>query len=175
MGILNIKKKTAVKFIKNKQNILQKEKKTQTKRVKKVGVLAEVSLFQSYDFRTRLSSELGIEEEDMMVLLFDPSGKENSLNNSKICDEKSFGLYGRVKAPALANFLEKKFDLLINYCEAGHVYDQVIMVRSLAGLKIGYDHPNNFFNDISIKIKGNQLDTFNAELVKYLEILKLID
>ena len=174
MGILNIKKKTAVKFIKNKQNILQKEKKTQTKRVKKVGVLAEVSLFQSYDFRRRLSSELGIEEEDMMVLLFDPSGKENSLNNSKICDEKSFGLYGRVKAPALANFLEKKFDLLINYCEAGHVYDQVIMVRSLAGLKIGYDHPNNFFNDISIKIKGNQLDTFNAELVKYLEILKLI-
>ena len=48
------------------------------------------------------------------------------------------------------------------------------MVRSLARLKVGYDHPNNLFNDISIKIKGNQLDTFNAELVKYLEILKLI-
>jgi len=174
MGILNLKKKTAVKFIKNKQNILPKEKKTESKRIKKVGVLAEVSLFQTYDFRKRLSSQLGIQEEDMMVLLFDPSGKENSLNYSKICSEKSFGLYGSVKAPALVNFLEKKFDLLINYCEADQVYDQVIMVRSLAGLKVGYDHPNNFFNDISIKIKGNQLDTFNAELVKYLELLKLI-
>jgi hypothetical protein len=175
MGILNLKKKTAVKFIKNKQNIRPKEKKTETKKIRKVGVLAELSLFETYDFRKRLSGELGIEEEDMMVFLFDPSGKENSSNNSKVCNEKSFGLYGSVKAPALANFLEKKFDLLINYCEADQVYDQVIMVRSLAGLKVGYDHPNNFFNDISIKIKGNQLDTFNAELVKYLEILKLID
>lgn len=174
MGILNLKKKTAVKFIKNKQNNLPKGKKTGTKKIKKVGVLAEVSLFQTYDFRKRLSSELGIEEEDMMVFLFDPTGKENSMDNSKICNEKSFGLYGSVKAPALANFLEKKFDLLINYCEADQVYDQIIMIRSLAGLKVGYDHPNNFFNDISIKIQGNQLDTFNAELVKYLEILKLI-
>lgn len=175
MGILNLKKKTAFKFIKNKQNNLPEEKKTAVKKIKKVGVLAETSLFQTYDFTKRLCSELGIEEEEMTVFLFDRSGKDSSLNTSKVCSEGSFGLYGKIKSPALTNFVEKKFDLLINYCEANLVYDQIIMIRSVASLKVGFEHETNRFNDISFKVDGNKIDTFNNELKKYLEILKLID
>jgi len=175
MGILNLKKKTAIKFIKNKQNNLPGSKKTAVKEIKKVGVLAEISLFQTYDFTKRLCSELGIEEEEMTVFLFDRSGKDNSLNTTRVCNEDSFGLYGKIKAPALSNFVEKKFDLLINYCDANLVYDQIIVFRSAAGLKVGFEHEENHFNDISFKVDGNKIDTFNNELVKYLEILKLIN
>ena len=174
MGILNLKKNTAFKFIKNKQNNLPEVKKTTVKEIKKVGVLAEVSLFQSYDFTKRLCMELGIEEEELTVFLFDRRGKDKTLNTTKVCNEYSFGLYGKIKSPALANFVEKKFDLLINYCEANLIYDQIIMIRSVAGLKVGFEHENNHFNDISFRVDGNKIDTFNNELIKYLEILKLI-
>ena len=96
------------------------------------------------------------------------------MNTTKVCNEYSFGLYGKIKSPALANFVEKKFDLLINYCEANLIYDQIIMIRSVAGLKVGFEHENNHFNDISFRVDGNKIDTFNNELIKYLEILKLI-
>ena len=75
MGILNLKKNTAFKFIKNKQNNIPEVKKTTVKEIKKVGVLAEVSLFQSYDFTKRLCMELGIEEEELTVFLFERRGK----------------------------------------------------------------------------------------------------
>jgi len=175
MGILNLKKKTADKFIKNKQKIVPESKKSDVRRIKKVGVLAETGLFRSYDFTKRLSAELGIDEEDLTVFLFDPSGKDDALDHYKVCNEKSFGLYGKIKSVALDHFLEKKFDLLINYCEADLVYPRIIMIKSKAGLKAGYDHEKNFYNDISIKIPGNKIDTFNAELIKYLQILKLIN
>jgi hypothetical protein len=174
MGILNLKKKTAFKFIKNKQNNRPEEKKTAVREINKVGVLAEIGLFQTYDFTKRLCSELGIEEEEMTVFLFDKSAKDNSLGTTKVCNENSFGLYGKIKSPALTNFVEKKFDLLINYCEANLIYDQIIMIRSEASLKVGFEHESNHFNDISFKVEGNKIDTFNNELVKYLEILKLI-
>ena len=175
MGILNLKKKTADKFIKNKQKNTPESKKSEVRRIRNVGILAEIGLYRSYDFTKRLSAELGIQEEYLTVLLFDPSGKDEALDHYKVCNEKSFGLYGKIKGVALSHFVEKKFDLLINYCEPDLVYPRIIMIESRAGLKAGYDHEKNFYNDISIRIPGNKIDTFNAELIKYLQILKLID
>ena len=92
-----------------------------------------------------------------------------------MCDEKNFGFNAKIKSEALSKFVDTKFDLLINYCNPELLFPKVIMLKSKAQLKAGFDAESNFFNDISVKTPGNDIDTFNAELVKYLQILKLID
>ncbi len=175
MGILNLKKKTACKFIKNKQNRAQAAKINELSSIAKVGVLAELTLFQTYDFTNSLSNGLGIEQDEIVVFLFDRDKEGVKPENHKICDEGCFGLFGKIKSLSLDRFVNKKFDLMINYCEPDLVYAQVIMLRSHARLKAGFEHENNFFNDIAIKTAGNKIDTFNTELVKYLQLLKLIN
>ena len=175
MGLLNLKNKTATKFIKNQRNATGRKKEFELKSVKKIGVLAELSLFETYDFTKRLAGELKVSDEDLKVFLYDPTGKGKAPGFFKSCSDKDFGFFGKVKSEALNRFLTIDFDLLINYCDASLLYPKVIMMRSAAKMRAGFENEANFFNDIAVKAKQNDIDTFNNELAKYLRILKLID
>ncbi|MGB5321183.1 DUF6913 domain-containing protein [Lutimonas sp.] len=174
MGILNLKNTTANKFIKKQLKAAASERKFELKLIKRVGVLAEVSLFQTYDFTKRLSEGLNLEVEDLKVCLFDPSGKDTALEFQRLCSEKDFGFYGNIKSEALNKFVSRDFDLLVNYCDPELLFPKVIMLKSAAKMKAGFEHEANFFNDIAIKVPGNDIDGFNRELLKYLRILNLI-
>jgi len=174
MGILNLKNKTANKFIKNQRKADGFNKEIKVKVVKRVGVLAELALFQTYDFTKRLSEALHLQPEDLKIVLFDPTGKGTAHEHYRVCDESHFGFNGKIKSEIISKFVSRDFDLLINYCDPELLFPKVIMLKSAAQLKAGFDHESNFFNDISIKTTANDLDTFNEELVKYLQILKLI-
>lgn len=175
MGLLNLKIKTAHKFIKKQRKDSDSKREFEIQQIKKVGILAELSLIETYDFSKRLSSQLNLEVEDLKMCLFDPSGKGEPPEFKRLCNEKDFGLNGKIKSEVLNKFVNSEFDLLINYCDPGLLYPKVIMLRSEAKLKAGFDHETNFFNDISVKTTGNDIDTFNTELLKYLHILKLIN
>lgn len=174
MGILNLKNKTASKFIKNQLNTAGSEKEFEVKVIKKIGVLAELSLIQTYDFTARLSEEFNLETEDLKVCLFDPSGKNSDTPEYRCCSENDFGFFGKIKSEFLNKFVSTEFDLLINYCDPKLLFPKVIILRSNAKMRAGFDDKANFFNDISIKVQANDIDGFNKELLKYLGILKLI-
>ncbi|MDN3644364.1 hypothetical protein QWY87_16740 [Lutimonas halocynthiae] len=175
MGLLNLKNKTAHKFIKKQRKAIALNKEFDVISINRVGVLSELSLIQTYDFTKRLSESLGLRQEDMKVFLFDVVGKSEAPGFYGMCDEKNFGFNAKIKSEALSKFVDIKFDLLINYCNPELLFPRVIMLKSKAQLKAGFEAEANFFNDISVKTPGNDIDTFNAELVKYLQILKLID
>lgn len=174
MGILNLKNKTVHKFIKNQRKAAPITKEINVKVINKVGVLSEVSLFQTYDFTKRLSEGLKIGTEDLKVILFDPTGKETAVEKFRTFNEKDFGFHAKVKSEIVNKFVNTNFDLLINYCDPELLFPKVVVLRSKAQLKAGFENESNFFNDISIKTTGNDIDTFNEELVKYLQILKLV-
>jgi len=175
MGLLNLKFITARKFIKKQRKVSDSKKEFEITPIRRVGVVAELSLIQTYDFTKRLSQQLNIQPEEVKMCLFDPSGKEEAPEFNRLCNEKDFGLNAKIKSEFLNKFVNNKFDLLINYCDPELIYPKVIMLRSVANLKAGFDHESNFFNDISVKTSGNDIDTFNMELLKYLKILKLIN
>lgn len=175
MGLLNLKLKTALKFIKKQRKVSDSKKEFKIKQIKRVGILAELSLIETYDFTKRLSKQLNLEVEDLKICLFDPSGKGEAPEFKKLCSDKDFGLNAKIKSEVLNKFVKSEFDILINYCDPDLIYPKVIMLRSIARLKAGFDHESNFFNDISVKTTGNDIDTFNTELLKYLQILKLIN
>jgi len=175
MGLLNLKSTTAHKFIKKQRKAITLNREFDLSSINRVGVLAELSLIQTYDFTKRLSQGLNLRQEDMKVFLFDAVGKGQAPEFYGMCDEKSFGLYAKIKSEALNKFVSREFDLLINYCDPELLYPKVIMLKSKTQLRAGFEDDSNFFNDISVKTPANDIDTFNAELVKYLQILKLIE
>ena len=174
MGILNLKNTTANKFIKNELKADGSDKEFQVKIIKRVGVLAELSLIQTYDFTKRLSKGLNLEPEDLKVCLFDPAGKGTAPDFYQYCSEKDFGLFGKIKSEALNKFVHRDYDLLVNYCDPALLFPKVIMLRSVAKMRAGFENEAIFFNDIAINVSGNDIDGFNRELIKYLQILKLI-
>ena len=175
MDLFGLKAKTAAKFIKNRHQNADAEKKNPPSRIKSVGALADIDLFRNYDFTRKLIDSFGLAPNQVQVALVDPSGKnQNTLDAPEAFSEESFGLYGKIKNATLEDFVDKEFDLLVNYSGTDWVFTEVILARSRARLKAGFERENEGWQDIAIKIPGNKMDTFHEELVKYLRIMNLI-
>jgi len=175
MNIKNLKKNTAIKFL-QKNVILGKNKKyTSEGKIKKVGIIVEEDLLKTYDFRKKLSESFGISMNDFKILLFQKNSKSEVLTDFETFSNKDFGMFGKIKTEIIKNFVKSDFDLFINYCPQDNIMAQVVSFQSQAVLKAGFSLEKLNFYDISIKIEANKIDTFNTELIKYLEILKLIN
>jgi len=174
MGILNLKNKTAYKYIKKQpKNTGNVENKISNK-IQTVGIVAEADLFKTYDFTKRLSEDLNIDKNKINVILFDYEKAENAIGNYDFFSEKSFGMYGKINEESIKNFVNTSFDLLINYCAEETIYSQVIVCKSKAKLKASFENKYAGFYNLSINISGNKIDTFNKEIIKYLQILNLL-
>lgn len=174
MNLKNIKKNTALKFLRKNSGITSNNANISKKEIKKVGVLADEDLFKTYDFRRKLADNFGINTDDFTIILYQRIKNVTLSQEFETFSDKDFGRYGKIKGSTVQNFVQTKFDLLINYCGHDNIMAQVASFHSKAILKAGFNSEELNFYDISIKIDANKVDTFNSELTKYLQIMKLI-
>ena len=174
MNLKNIKKKTALKFLRKNCTVANKNAGITKNKIKKVGILADEELFKTYDFRKKLAENFGIKEDDFSIILYQKIKNITLSQEFETFADKDFGMYGKMKGDTIQNFARTKFDLLINYCGQDNIFAQVASFESKAILKAGFNLEDLNFYDISIQIDSNKIDTFNVELTKYLQILKLI-
>jgi len=174
MNLKGIKKNTAFKYLIKRQNSTEKQLQNNIEGVKLVGILAEEELFRAYDFTKRLSNNLRIQESDIKVMLFQKIKSDKSLDQYEFFSEKSFKLFGKIKDKDLHEFLDKKYDLLINYCNKDNVYAHIAAFQSKAKMKASFENDSTSFYQFVVNIPENKINTFNEEIIKYLKILKLI-
>lgn len=174
MNLKGIKKNTAIKYLMRQQSRLEKKVSKQPKKVSTVGILAEEELFRAYDFTKKLSNDLGIDISDIKVMLFQKVKTDKSLDHFEFFSNKSFHMFGKIKDKELKYFLEKKYDILINYCNQDNIYAHIASLESAAKMKASFKTKYTSFYHIAVNIPENKINTFNEEIVKYLKILKLI-
>ncbi|MDH3321379.1 MAG: hypothetical protein OEM04_00225 [Flavobacteriaceae bacterium] len=174
MGILNLKSKTAHKYIKKQPKNTTNLELSSVNKIQTVVVIAEVDLFKTYDFTKKLSENLRIDKNNIKVILLTNDSNEKAFEFYEVFSEKSFGLNGKLNNESLKNMVDAPSDLLINYCSEATVYGQVLTCRSKAKLKVGFENEYAYLYNLTIQLPGNKIDTFNNEIVKYLEILNLL-
>ncbi len=175
MDIFSLKKKTAYKFIKNRLDKVKKTNNIIPVKIQSVGILAESKLFEAYDFTKKLGDNFGLKPEDFKILLYENPDEDNININYPGFFETDFGLFGKIKSDEVKNFANTKFDLLINYCASDNLFANILILRTKACLNAGFYNEKDEFYDIAIKVSSNKIDTFNEELIKYLNILRLLD
>ena len=174
MNLKGIRKNKAFKYLIKQQKKSVKASQNRIESIKTVGIIAEEDLFKAYDFTKKLSNDLGINILDIQVILFQKGRSEKSLDNFEFFSDKSFNMFGKVKDKDLLYFLEKKFDLLINYANHDNVFAHIAALQANAKIKASFKNEVASFYQISVDIPGNKINTFNDEVVKYLKILNLI-
>ncbi len=173
MNLKNIKRNTALKFIKknNKRTVDLQDKSMVN--IKNVGIIVAEDLIKTYDFTRKLSQQLHVDQNYFDQLIFiDRKDKNN--DNSNVFSDKSLAHQAKLKGDDLNRFINKDLDLLINYCHESNVTAQLVAFKSKAKIKVGFFQEEENFYDLSIVLEDNKIDMFNEEIVKYLQILKFI-
>lgn len=173
MNLKGIKKKSALKFLKKNFGTKGENQISSLNKIEKIGILAEVELFKTYDFTRKLSENFKVDKNKFEVFLYENDYGQDSLDQYMSFSEKDFGLFGKVKSENAKKIINNEYDLLIDYCSYDNIYSKVICFTSNSKLIAGFKNEEFDIYDISIKLESNRIDTFNEELTKYLRILNL--
>ena len=167
-------KRKSAQFFFNKQllKLLGNSEKPTSNKVKSVLVfLDEIS--EKKSIQQSLMKTLGVKEDQLEFIVF-----RNKIPKKQICEDcfspKDFGWSGKVKSENLNTILTKKYDLLINYSKVENIYRNLLILQSKAAFKVGFSHFDNRLYDLMIEGEKIDIDLFNRELKKYLEILNKI-
>jgi hypothetical protein len=165
-------------FLKIKEYFLQKEIQQPSKasksivankKIKNIGILTTMELNDVYFF----------EEKAKKAFPKHRSVNWYSFRKFNKTDEKSFHHFsendfdwkGKIKDVSLQTFVDQPFDVLICYFDANHVFLENLVKQSQANFKIGVSNVIQTLFDLEISENIENVDSFNTELKKYLQIL----
>lgn len=123
----------------------------------------------------KLANELGVKSEELKVIGYKEDQKEIiDDKDTAYYNDKSFGVNGAIKSKSLQDFVDKDFDVLINFYEKNSVELNYVAAASKAKFKVGFAEVDNRINDLIIGSTTNDANLFISELKKYLKILQII-
>jgi hypothetical protein len=143
-------------------------------KVESLGVIINLEETDDFNLFKPLATKLKIHPNNFKVIGF-LRDKNVNLNAWDLCfDEKDFGWKGEIKNIELKSFLDKKFDVLINYYLTEDLELKLMTAASQANFKIGILQSDERLNDLIIKTKIKEFNVFENEVFKYITILNKI-
>ena len=90
-----------------------------------------------------------------------------------VADKNIFSVFGKIKTPEIQEFLEKKYDLLLDFTGMPNLYEKYLSLAIKASFRVGYINDDELY-DLMLDIPKKNIKLFADETVKYLKIIKLI-
>jgi len=137
MNLKGFKKNTVLKFIK-KQIDANENQRIALKKIENVGILADYDLYNTYDFTKFLCEKIDIRNSDIKLYLYQEKDLHENHENYKFFNDKSINLRGKIKDLKVKHFVNKEFDLLINYCKQDNCNRRGSKITRMVKNKIRY-------------------------------------
>lgn len=123
----------------------------------------------------KLANELGVKSDRMKIMGYKEDQKEIADDkDAAYYNDKSFSVNGAIKSQSLNDFVNKEYDVLINFYNEEKLALNYVAAASKAKFKVGYANIDHRINDLVIGQTDDDLNLFIAELKKYLKILQII-
>ncbi len=142
--------------------------------IKSVGLLIDESYF---DKKEDLINELvasGIRKDRINVIIFKDKLNANQVFSYPTFNNKHISWNGKFTENVVLNFVQEKFDLLVNYYDVEKSSLLLITNKSQASFKVGFSSIDKRCNNLMIATNVENYKVFVFELFKYLKILKKI-
>lgn len=137
------------------------------KQVKTAGILWKSEDINAFK---QLSEQLKVLGISVSNLCF--SDQPGSVGGEAVFCPEDFSLFGKIKKPEIARFIEQPFDLLLDISLSQGIEMQYLRCLSQARLKAGWSMAEPNYFDLSIDVKDRKEPSYLAEqLIYYLNEL----
>ncbi len=143
-------------------------------KVQKVAILVdETSAFRDKHYKN-LIKLMNVSDEHFNILTI--KSKKSNYNEFKglVLLTNEVNWKGEFNAVELHHFMDKPYDLLINFIPKHTALTELLVTQVHALFKVGFAGGTQDFYNITFNLESEKVDVFITELVKYLKILKVI-
>jgi len=139
--------------------------------IKTVGLFVDESYFFEKDSLINKIIANGILAENIKVIVYKEVVKKNEEYSQPTFGLKNFNFKGEITQESINNFINEKFDLLINYYDVEKPILLLVSNNSRAKFKVGFSSVDKRLNHLMININAENYKVFTHELFRYLKIL----
>lgn len=140
-------------------------------RICKLGLILDISSYDSLDAFIRFKETLGLEEDDVPVVIVGKKEDQNGTFEYPVIFLSDFGWTGSI-SEELSAFLDAQFDVLISFTAEENKMADLLVSVIRARLKVGRkkEDKKGIF-DLNISAELSEPEIFTQELRNYLKIL----
>ena len=142
--------------------------------IKTVGLLIDESYFFEKDALVKELKANGILEDDVKLIVYKDKLRKNEVYSLPTFSIKHLDWKAEITYPAINDFINEKFDLLISYYDVEKAILLKITHNSKAQFKVGFSSVDKRLNHLMINTNAENYKVFVHELFRYLKILNKI-
>ena len=143
-------------------------------KIKTVGIIFDESYFYEKQDLVNELIQNGIFESDIKVLVFKNVIKKNETFDYPTFSYKDLSWSGSIEQKGVQEFINERFDLLLNYYDTEKAALILASHLSKASFKVGFSTIDKRINHFMINTNAENYKVFIEELFKYLKILNKI-
>lgn len=156
-------------FKKSKQNYLAAKKLDRKFKVASVAFLVDASLELSIAYFHRVAEKLNVPLNAASLLMFNSNANETEKTPHHF-NPKDISFFGKFGGD-LAAFCAAPVDLMVVYTNENNFYMNWVAVEKPKKISVGFSATEQSINDIIFAFPPTEKETFESELVKYLNII----
>lgn len=145
-----------------------------TDSIQTVGLLIDESYFSEKDAMIKELIANGISEENIKIIVYRDKFKKNEVYTQPTFGAKHLNWKAEITDATVNNFINEKFDLLINFYDVEKAILLLITHNSKAHFKVGFSSIDKRLNHLMINTNAENYKVFTHELFRYLKILNKI-
>lgn len=138
---------------------------------KKVGIILDLDKFPNLDQFEDLKSLLKLQPNSIHLIGYRRNPGKDYSYSTPIFSDRDLGWNGVVENQNAAEFIEREYDLLLNYFNENNLMMQLLSIRVKSRFRVGFDGLDPDFNDLILICDPGDFELFKSELTKYLKVL----
>lgn len=168
------KRRSGLKFLKEE---LKKpiSPSNRTKGITSIGCIVDLDAFDGgnafYDF----IDEFSLRPNAVKIIGYKSYYDNNSPYSTPVISDRDLGWGGKIENSYALEFINREYDLLINYYTEENLLLQLMTVKARARMKVGFAEVDKNLNDLILGTPIGDFKAFKKELKKYLHVLNEIE
>ncbi len=167
------KRKSAFKFLKKElsQPLTRAER---SSGISSVGCLVDLDKFENANLFYDLVEEFGLRPNAIKIIGYKKFYDSNSPYSAPVFSDDDLGWKGNIDNSYVLEFLNKEYDMLVNYYAEENLLLQLVNVKAKARIRVGFKEIDAVNNDLILDVPMDNFKLFKLELKKYLKVLNEI-
>lgn len=169
-----LKLKSGRKYIKHLlENPTESSKKG--KGIMSIGCIVDLDSFDHTNLFYQFVEEFSLRPNSVNIIGYKNFYDKNSPYSTPVFSDKDLGWKGEIENSYVLEFMNRDYDLLVNYYTNDKLLLKLMTLKSKARIKVGFGEVDKNLNDLILNTPIADFVLFKKELKKYLKVLKEID
>lgn len=147
---------------------------TRKQGVSSIGCIVNMDKFPNAEEFNKLINDFSLQPNGVKIIGYKKDQAVNSPFGIQFFTDKDLGWNGTIENGFVSEFLDREYDVLINYYTEDKLVLKLLTARTNARIKVGFPLVDSKLNDLIFDTSIQNFDVFKGELKKYLKVLNEI-